>query len=324
GSVLFAMAESFMGLFVGRALIGLGVAACLMASFKAYVMWFPKDRLPFVNGCQMAAGGLGALGATVPIEMLLSITDWRGIFFGLAALTVVSALFVLLAVPEKRKNATGETLRRQCEDFLRVLKSPPFLRLAPLTVTVQSTFISVQSLWSGPWLYDIAGLGRGAVAEYLFAIAAGMVAGFLTLGTAAANLGRFGIKPIAVMLSGVIVFMAVQGLIVLQWREAILIQWIAFGFFGTTSILSYAILSQAFPSDLAGRVNAGLNLLLFSAIFFVQWGIGAVIDLWPATQEGRYAPAGYQASFGMMLGLQCAALGWFCLYRRARFDIAPS
>lgn len=324
GSVLFAVAENFAGLFAGRALIGLGVSACLMASFKAYVMWFPKDRLPFVNGCQMAAGGLGALCATVPVEMLLSVTDWRGVFFGLAALTVVSALAVLLAVPDKSKAADGETLRDQIKDFARVLRSPPFLRLAPLTVAVQSTFISVQSLWSGPWLYDIAGLERAAVADYLFVIAAAMVAGFLTLGAAAAKLGRFGIKPIAVTICGIVVFMAVQGMIVLQRPEAVLAQWTAFGFFGTTSILSYAILSQAFPANLAGRVNAGLNLLLFSAIFFVQWGIGGVIDLWPATAAGRYAPEGYRAAFGIMLGAQAVALGWFCVYRRARFDIAPS
>jgi hypothetical protein len=118
--------------------------------------------------------------------------------------------------------------------------------------------------------------------------------------------------------------MAVQGVIVLQRPEAVLAQWIAFGFFGTTSILSYAILSQAFPATLAGRVNAGLNLLLFSAIFFVQWGIGGVIDLWPATAAGRYAPEGYRAAFGVMLCVQAVALGWFCVYRRARFDIAPS
>lgn len=319
GSALFAISTTFNGLFIGRALIGLGVSACLMAAFKAYVMWFPKERLPFVNGCQMAAGGLGALSATLPVQILLSLTDWRGIFIGLAIITVVSALIVLLVAPEKDEPASGQTLSEQIASFFEILRSPAFLRLAPLTVCVQSMFIAVQSLWSGPWLYDVAGLGRAAVAEHLFMIAASMVAGFLVLGTAAERLSRIGIKPIAVNVFGVIMFMGVQGILVLQWQSAVLAQWMVFGFFGTTSILSYAILSQNFAKEFAGRVNAGLNLLLFTASFFVQWGIGAIIDLWPATNTGQYAAEGYQAAFAALLVLQVIALIWFAFYRRIKF-----
>ncbi|NOQ52071.1 MAG: MFS transporter, partial [Desulfuromonadaceae bacterium] len=36
GALLFARAESLLGLIVGRALIGLGVSACLMAAFKSF------------------------------------------------------------------------------------------------------------------------------------------------------------------------------------------------------------------------------------------------------------------------------------------------
>ena len=36
GMFIFASAESLSGLLIGRALIGLGVSACLMAALKAY------------------------------------------------------------------------------------------------------------------------------------------------------------------------------------------------------------------------------------------------------------------------------------------------
>ena len=48
--------------------IGFGVSACLMAAFKAFVMWFPAHQLPLINGIQMTSGGLGALSATAPVE----------------------------------------------------------------------------------------------------------------------------------------------------------------------------------------------------------------------------------------------------------------
>jgi len=56
GALLFAQAESLSGLIVGRLLIGLGVSACLMAAFKAYVLWFSSERLAMINGLQMVAG----------------------------------------------------------------------------------------------------------------------------------------------------------------------------------------------------------------------------------------------------------------------------
>lgn len=321
GAAMFAVSTTFSGLFIGRTLIGLGVSACLMAAFKAFVMWFPSERLPFINGCHMAIGSLGALSATVPVEIMLSFTDWRGIFIGLSLATLAATLAVLFVVPEKPDTGSDETLKEQIDGFIAVFKSPHFIRLAPITIGVQSAFLSVQSLWSGPWLYDVAGMVRSGVAEYLFIIALSMVAGFLILGTMAERLTRVGIRPITVNLTGMILFMAVQGVLVMQWLDTVLLQWIVYGFFGTTSILSYAILSQTYPKHLAGRVNVALNLLLFVTAFFMQWGIGAVIDFWPVTSNGKYSPEGYQAAFAIILGIQVLALAWFFLYRRARFDM---
>jgi MFS family permease len=102
GAFIFAQAESLSGLVVGRAFIGFGVSACLMAAFKAYTLWFSREKWPMVNGFQMAAGGLGALAATSPVEATLQFTDWRGVFMGLALLTLLTAVSVFLIVPEKK------------------------------------------------------------------------------------------------------------------------------------------------------------------------------------------------------------------------------
>ena len=61
------------------------------------------------------------------------------------------------------------------------------------------------------------------------------------------------------------------------------------------------------------------------AAFSAQWGIGAIINLWPETADGGYAPPGYQAAFTMMLALQLLCLLWFLCaglihHRRKRID----
>lgn len=321
GAAMFGVARDPAALVAARALIGFGVSACLMAAFKAFVQWFPHNRLPLVNGCQMAAGGLGAIAATQPVELALTVTDWRTLFFVLAALTVAAAALIYLVVPERGDGGGGEPLARQLRGIGDVFSSALFWRAAPATVLSQATFLSIQGLWSGPWLRDVAGLDRGEVATGLLFIAAAMVAGFLVMGTIAERLARVGVPPLTVGVAGMAVFGAVQSLIVFQDTAAVIPVWMAFGFFGTSGIIPYAALSQRFPAHLAGRLNTGLNLLVFVGAFAAQWGIGAVIAQWPPTAAGNYDPAGYQTAFGVMLGLQLMALTWFVLYRR---DATPA
>lgn len=316
GAVVFAVAETGGGLIAGRALIGLGVSACLMAAFKAFVEWFPRDRLPFINGCQMAVGGLGALAGTVPVEAALTVIDWRALFLILAGATLVAALIIATVVPERPDGRPRQSLRRQLSGVRAVFASGLFRRVAPLTVAAQATFLAIQSLWAGPWLLDVAGFDRGQVAAHLLAIAAAMVTGFLTLGWLASRVTRLGLPSLSVAVAGIALFMAAQASLVAGAPGSASAAWIAFGFFGTAGILPYAALSQRFPSHLAGRLNTGLNLLVFTSAFALQWGIGAIIDLWPERAGGGYAPAGYAAAFGVMLALQGLALAWFALYRR--------
>jgi len=315
GALLFAVSTERRGLIVGRALIGLGVSACLMASFKALVMWFPLQRLPAVNGWIMAAGGLGALTATAPVEALLHWTDWRGIFWGLSAATFAMAGAIYWIVPERAGAPAGGALAAQWQGLVAIFQSRIFWRIAPLATLSQGSFLAIQSLWSGPWLLDVAALPRATVANYLLLLAAAMVAGYLLIGALAYRLGRLGAPPLAVAAGGMMLFMLTQAGLVLGAVDVALPLWMLFGFFGTSGILCYAALSQLFPPELAGRVNTALNLLVFSTAFVGQWGIGAIIDYWPAA-GGGYELAGYSAAFGTALGLQVLALGWFWISGR--------
>jgi predicted MFS family arabinose efflux permease len=311
GTLVFALAQSLVGLVVGRALIGLGVSACLMAAFKAFVLWYPAARLPLVNGVQMAAGGLGALCATLPVQAALEILDWRQLFLllGLATLAVAALLFKL--VPEAAAEGTSPPLREQLRGLGQIFSNRQFWSIAPWTIASQAAFLSIQGLWSGPWLRDVAGLDQPASARMLLLISSAMVAGFLLSGWIAERLSRRGISTMAVAAGGMLGFMLMQLLVILQGTVFPRAIWGLWGFFGTTGILPYAALSQRFPKQLAGRVNTGLNLMVFLCAFAAQWGIGVVISLWPVSRPGHYAEAGYQAGFGLMLALQLLGLGWF-------------
>ena len=318
GAFIFATAGSAPGLIAGRALIGLGTAACLMAAFKAYVMWFPGERLPLINGLQMTAGGIGAITGTVPVEFALDYTTWRGVFVALGVLALAFSAAIYFVVPKRRVAGDGPGgFKAQLAGVGRVFTSPAFWRIAPMTVASQAMFLATQSLWSGPWLTDVAGYDRDAAANGLLMIAISMVAGFLGLGTIAERLGRLGVRTARVAFAGMTLFAVAQVPLAAGWTGAVLPCWMLFGFFGTTGILSYAALPRLFPAELAGRVITGLNVLTFAGAFAVQWGIGAIINLYPHPPGGGYAAEGYQVAFSIMVAVQAAALLWFLAFRRA-------
>jgi MFS family permease len=316
GAYLFSRSGSLTGLVVARAFIGFGVSACLMAAFKAYTLWFPKERWPLVNGFQMAAGGLGALAATAPVEAALQVTDWRGVFMVLAVLTLLVAVAVYTVVPEKPSSGDGESFKHQLQGVKTVFTSLEFWRAAPLTTFSQASFLSIQGLWAGPWLKDVAGLERMAVANVLLWIAVAMIVGFILLGSLAERLSRSGISVLTTAVTGMGLFMGVQVLVLAGPVRWALPLWVMFGFFGTSGIIAYAALSQRFPIQLSGRVTTAVNLLVFIAAFLGQWAIGAVIGLWPVGVDGKYALAGYRSGFSVMLALQAVTLLWFFMASR--------
>lgn len=313
GAFVFGNAASILGLSLGRAWIGLGVSSGYMAAIKAYTLWFPADRWPRINGLHLAAGGFGALSATLPVELALGYMDWRGVFMLLAAASAAVAACIFGVVPEKRQAAAVVRWGDQLRGIGQVFTSALFWRVTPLTVASQVAFMSVYGLWSGPWLRDVAGLDRAGIAVVLFWASAAMTAGYIIVGFVTERLNRMGIQPMTTAVWGMFLFMIVQALLMAAPVSWATILWMLFGFIGTTGVIPYPALAMRFPPQLAGRVSTGLNVIVFLGAFAAQWGIGAVIAWFPPTSAGRYAPQGYQTSFAILLALQAACLAWYCL-----------
>ena len=318
GAALFAIGVGKPVLTVGRGLIGLGVAGGLMASFKAITLWFPARRWPLVNGCFMAMGGLGAMSATAPLEAALGYTDWRGVFFALSAITVCVSAVIFLAVPEKDEPPKRSSLAEQLAGLRTIFGDRLFWRYAPLTVTTLAANMAIQSLWAGPWLTDVAGLGRTDVANTLFALTAAMTVGFATNGVVADVLERWKVGLGHVIGWGALVFLGAQAAIVFEIDPVGLWPWIVFGLTMNIVVIAYPLLCRHFPLEFAGRVNTGLNVLAFGGVYVAQYGMGAIIDLFPTGEGGGYLPISYRAAFGTFLALQVIAFLWFLVPGRTQ------
>ena len=315
GCLLFATGATLAPLTAARALMGAGVAPCMMASFIAFTLWFPAARLPLVNALFLSLGACGALAATGPVEWLLGFAGWRELFIGIAVFAVLLAALLWRVVPEHSTSDESAPARALLRGVAQVLRSRYFWSLAPITALSQGVFLAAQGLWAGPWLRDVAQLDRAAAASVLTFMSLAIVLGFAASGTIADRLARRGVTPLAVAMAGMAGMLATLAVLASGTREAVTLTWAAFGFFGTAGTLCYAALSQHFPRALAGRANTALNLLVFVMAFLLQWGIGLVLGQFNVPEGAHYAPRGYQLAFALITAAQLLALLWFLWFR---------
>ena len=317
GAALFAVSDNFWLLLGGRALIGLGVAASLTAGLKALVLWFPSERVPLLNGLMIMLGALGALTATLPAEFLLVSVGWRALFELLAIVSAGCALVIYLVVPEMPAAisvAGGPTP----SSLKTVYADPRFWRLAPLSATCIGTAWALQGLWAAPWLSDVERLDRSGLLRHLLIMAIALSLGGLLWGVAVDRLRRRGVGPRALLGLVATMFIAAQLALILRLPLPSYVPWIVVAAVGAGTVLSYAILAEYFPTELAGRANAALNLFHIGGAFVVQYMTGLVVQLWAPT-DGHYPEIAYQTAFAFNVGLQIAAGIWFArnhLFRR--------
>lgn len=315
GAVLFALGRDLATLSVGRALIGLGVSAGLMGAIKAFSLWFPLERLATLNGLYLAVGGLGALAATTPAEALVAGLGWRNMFWMLACLAALMALVIYFVVPEKPLPGEGQTVARQLRGFGRVFGTGAFWRIALPMVVGQAIYLALQGLWLGPWLADVAGRTRHEVANGLLVTALGYIAGSVSFGTASDRLAQLGVSRLTVYKLGLVTSLAMLTLLATGIHSSVEVILAVYAFTGISASLGYALLTPLFAPEMTGRVSTAANMLIFGVSFLMQWGVGAVLKLYPVL-DGRYAAAGYTAAFATLAALQFAALAWLLPLRR--------
>jgi predicted MFS family arabinose efflux permease len=299
-------------LILGRALIGLGVAAALMAGLKAHALWVPRHWLPMANAALVMFGGLGAVVATLPIEVIESHLSWRGTFLVLALFSVAISIATFVLLPAHAAEGPRPRFRDALSNLSGTLTDRRFLRIAPLSTTVVGSAFAIQGLWAARWLTDIDKFAPNVVLDCLFAMGIGLTLGALAIGAVTTWLTDLGAGLPSIFGGFCLAFIVLELVLQLHFAavpEALL--WSLVGGFSGMSVLSYSVLDTTFDSAVIGRANSALNVLHLAFAWVVQAGMGVVIAHWPADAAGHYPLIAYRMAFTLPLLLQITAFVWF-------------
>jgi len=320
GAAIFACSHTLLGVWVGRALIGVGVSSCLMAAFKAFRVWYPAERQSQLGSWMLVIGTSGALSATVPVAMLLPLIGWRNIFFGVAGALLLAAwvLFSRLRDVEQAMSAAhtkpvssttaadpaANTSASDEPGYAAIFSDPYFRRMALLGAVHQGGFMALQSLWAGPWMMTVLGMSIEQTSHVLFLFNLSLLIAFLGLSWWAPRYvaygQRRGLPALRVVAIGLSLSVLLQGLMVLLPYPQSWWLWIPFAVVITVTTLGQTHVSLAFPTALVGRANSAFNLTLFVGAFSLQWGIGLLLD-W-------FVALGWRNADAMRMAFACYVL----------------
>ncbi|MDW8215419.1 MAG: MFS transporter [Roseiflexaceae bacterium] len=312
GCLLFATAMALPQVALGRTLIGIGMAGNLMGAVKAFSAWFPPQRVATFTSLMVGIGALGALVAATPLAWLNQQFGWRAVFLGGAAVTLLSATGIVLGT----RNAPPGVIWRATSDvsdsgFAQIFRNLHFWRIAPLNLTLLGVTLAVQTLWAGPYLFDVLRLSQFEAGNLLLIISAGVAAGYASCGA----LGdMFGARR--VMTVSTLVFLAAHTPLLLPTPPSVTvlaITFFLFGFSGAFSLLTLAQVRELFPPYMGGRAVTAINLFGFGGATIIQWGMGVIISAFAQNNGGRYPIEAYIAAFGAAFVLNALALVWYLM-----------
>ncbi len=322
GCVAFALATSFTGLLAARVLTGMGVSACLMAPLTGFRRWLSPPALLRVNAWMLMTGSLGMVAATLPVQWLLPLTGWRGLFWGLAVLMVLAMAVIWRWVPDGHGTSNTESAPSGPAIGYRDIARHPFFRqMAPIGFVNYGGMVAVQTLWAGPWMVQVAGYSTEQAAFGLFAINLSMLITFWLWGVVGPLLVRRGLSAERLIAWGLPISLLVLLAIVWMGPRAGWPWWALFCVSSTLVSLSQPAVAQALPPQAAGRALSAYNLVIFAGIFCVQWAIGLAVDGLGAL--GWDTVSSYQGAVAL-LALGClAAYGTFLYHHCRSLPIRP-
>ena len=322
GCVAFALATSFTGLLAARVLTGMGVSACLMAPLTGFRRWLSPPALLRVNAWMLMTGSLGMVAATLPVQWLLPLTGWRGLFWGLAVLMVLAMAVIWRWVPDGHGTSNTEsTPSGPAIGYRDIARHPFFRQMAPIGFVNYGGMVAVQTLWAGPWMVQVAGYSTEQAAFGLFAINLSMLITFWLWGMVGPLLVRRGLSAERLIAWGLPISLLVLLAIVWLGPRAGWPWWALFCVSSTLVSLSQPAVAQALPPQAAGRALSAYNLVIFAGIFCVQWAIGLAVDGLGAL--GWDTVSSYQGAVAL-LGLGClAAYGTFLRHHCRSLPIRP-
>jgi predicted MFS family arabinose efflux permease len=320
GLMLQGLAESGSEFVVARFITGVGCAAGFTASVVLVTRWFNPPFWSMILGWLIAVSHIGALLSSTPLASTTQLLGWRFTSVALGLVAIAAGFLFLLVVRDRPPGATAVRASGHYMDALAgvrtVLNTPDLMRLLAMFMTGYAALVTVQVLWTGPYLHDVHGLDNLQRGHVLLGMAAAQIVGTLLVGPLdyVLNTRKWVVIGTSSLTLGSLVVLATP-YVSLPLAICMLLVISATSSYGC---VLYAHIRGLIPDHLAGRGEAITKMAPLLGASLLPTLTGIVPAMFPS-DAADYSPLAYQCIFATIatfLGLGMAA------YLGAR-DIKP-
>ncbi len=323
GALWHAAATDAASVVAARFVLGIGCAASFMSAVYLCSRWFGPARLAATVSRVFALSQVGILAAGTPLAAATDWIGWRGAYLVAAGLTALACLAFHLTVrddppgrpPPPRKAETARAILGGLASVLRTKGLGPVLAMHCFAYASAAV---VLTLWAGPYLADVHGLGPVGRGNVMLAMALAQATGTLLVGPLDVRLNtrKWIVVPMACGTLAILCALAIFPAMPAPAAIALLVLLCGVT---TYSVVTVSHGRSLFPDHLAGRGVTTVNLAQVTGAAILPVLTGGVVERVAAGAVPAPA-ASYGAGFGVIA--LCLGLG-LAVYAAAARDIRP-
>ncbi|UMZ74309.1 MFS transporter [Natranaerofaba carboxydovora] len=210
GTILFIATDIIFFAFMGRLLIGFGVAIVLVPIMKFQSNWFEPTQFATLTGLVILLGNIGKLFGTSPLAYFVTVFGWRSIFLVVGIITIFIALLTWIMVKDnpledKGKKNPNEKKFDYVDDInikkniIKSLKNQHLWFLLLIGFGMAGPHLAFAGTWSINYLMHMYDLTRLQASHYLMVMTIGTGIGACFIGYLSDYL-KIRKKPLAFLL----------------------------------------------------------------------------------------------------------------------------
>jgi predicted MFS family arabinose efflux permease len=315
GEALFAVSHSLPPAVAGRTLVGVGDAMTFVNVLRLVQSWFPEHRQNLLAALTGVMGGIGSLGATIPLELSLTHVGWGGTFAVMIAVAGALACVTYAVVRDRPPGVPAPQRHHHAplrETIAAAWRRPTTRRAFYTHAGTLGPFAAIGTIWGVPYLEHTQAVDGSTAASLMLATAIGFTACIPFVGLT----GHWPPRARAALLLVPGVLQAATLAALLAWpgtvapRALVIAMLTLVGVSAAASVTCFDIARRATP-----RAEVGITVAIVNSGGFSAASLGsAVIGLWLG---GHPSAARFEdAVLGVMLAI--TAIGFLGSARLAR------
>jgi len=315
GAFLFAFGNTFYAVFLGRVLIGAGMAPMLMGAFKTFTLRYPPEQFATLVGMISAVGTTGNIFAASPLAYLTSTIGWRMTFIITGFITILLGFLVFWILRgEKTENRRISSSFDKPEmgifqSIRLIIGSLAFWQFGVVAFFRYGVFVSLQGLWLGPYLIYIKGFSPVQTGNLLILLAIGVIMGSPIGGRLSDRYAqsRKGVAMVGLSLYCISLFPLI-GLWKIEHPLLFGLIFFFIGFFHGSVMSIYAHAKDSFPISISGTVMTYVNFFTMAGAALFMPALGKVIESFPRVHNAYPAEAYHLAFLICFIGMTASVI----------------